>query len=96
MNSHVDKGVNDKFFKWLNEKYGGHGEVKAMRGKSHDYLDMTFDFNKNGKVKMDMSVYIKWMIEEFREKYKLDGVAETPAACDLFSPGSGEMLNDEK
>ena len=36
------------------------------------------------------------MIEDFREKYKLDGVTETPAACDLFSPGTGEMLNEEK
>ena len=36
------------------------------------------------------------MIEDFREKYKLDGVAETPAACDLFSPGTGEMLDEEK
>ena len=25
MSSHVDKGVNDEFFKWLNKKYGGHG-----------------------------------------------------------------------
>ena len=96
MSSHVDKGVNDEFFKWLNEKYGGHGEVKVMRGKTHDYLGMTFDFNTKGKVKMDMNIYVKQMIEEFREKYKLDGVAETPAACDLFSPGTGEMLNNKK
>ena len=96
MNSHVDKGVNDEFFKWLNEKYGGHGEVKAMRGKSHDYLGMAFDFSTKGKVRMDMNIYIKQMIEEFWEKYKLDGVAETPAACNLFSPGTGEMLSDEK
>ena len=26
----------------------------------------------------------------------MDGKAETPAACDLFSPGTGEMLNDAK
>ena len=45
---------------------------------------------------MDMNIYVKQMIEEFWEKYKLDGVAKTPAACDLFSPGTGEMLNNEK
>ena len=34
MSSHVDKSVNDEFFEWLNKKYGGHGKVKAMRGKT--------------------------------------------------------------
>ena len=43
-----------------------------------------------------MCIYIKQMIEEFQEKHKLDRVAEIPVACDLFSPGSGEMLSDEK
>ena len=27
--SHKDKRVNDKFAKWLNEKYGHHGKVKV-------------------------------------------------------------------
>ena len=44
-----------------------------------------------------MSEYIKKMIEEFKDRgYKLDGKAEIPAVCDLFSPGTGEMLNDAK
>jgi hypothetical protein len=29
---------------WLNHKYGEHGQVKATRGTSHDYLGMTFDY----------------------------------------------------
>ena len=51
MSSHVNKKVNDKFLKWLNKKYGTHGEVKATRGDVHDYLGMTFDFSDKGKVK---------------------------------------------
>ena len=44
-----------------------------------------------------MSDYVKKMIDEFKEKgYKLDRKAETPAACDLFSPGTGEMLSETK
>ena len=33
--SHEDKTVNDKFEKWLQDKYGEHGEVKAHRGDVH-------------------------------------------------------------
>ena len=97
MSSHVEKDVNDEFFEWLNKNYGEHGRVKASRGKSHDYLGMTFDFINSGKVKIKMSDYVKRMIEEFNDRgYKLDRKAETPAVCDLFPPGTGEMLNDTK
>jgi hypothetical protein len=40
--SHIDPKVNDQFHKWLNDKYRQCREVKATRGKVHDYLGMTF------------------------------------------------------
>ena len=59
MSSHVDPRVNDKFLKWLNDKYGSYGEVKATRGPVHDYLGMTFDFSKKGEVKVSMVDYVE-------------------------------------
>ena len=53
---------------------------------------MTFDFSESGKVKVDMSDYMKKMVDEFREKYKLDGTAETPAGADLFGNKASELL----
>jgi hypothetical protein len=44
--SHIDSKVNDNFLSWLNHRYGKHGEVKATRGKIHDYLGMTFTYWK--------------------------------------------------
>ena len=94
LSSHKDPKVNDEFYKWLNEKYGGYGKVKSNRGKVHDYLGMKFDFTKKGHVRIDMSEYIERTIEEFREKgYKLNGTLETPAGNDLFSVGTGEVLS---
>ena len=94
ISSHENPKVNDEFYNWLNEKYGGYGKVKSNRGKIHDYLGMKFDFTKKGHVKIDMSEYIEQTIKEFREKgYKLDGTSETLAGNDLFSTGSGEILN---
>ena len=44
---------------------------------------MAFNFINSGKVQINMSEYVKKMIEEFKDRgYKLDGKTETPAACD--------------
>ena len=57
--SHKNADVNTRFLNWLNEKYGKFGEVVATRGKVHNYLDMVFDYRTKGKVKIDMSDYVK-------------------------------------
>jgi hypothetical protein len=88
--SHLDPQVNDEFLKWLNKMYGNYGEVKATRGKIHDYLGMTFDFSEEGKVKIDMIDYINSMVDDF--PVKIEGTAPTPAAEDLFAEGSSEKL----
>ena len=62
--SHVLARVNDKFLEWLNDKYGDIVEVKATRGKKHDYLAMFITF-KDGKVIIDMVYYVEKMIQEF-------------------------------
>lgn len=65
--SHQDKKVNDEFAKWLEDKYGDEtiGQVKATRGKIHDYLGMTLEYSENGEVKVNMQDYVKSMVEEF-------------------------------
>ena len=64
------------------------------RGNIHDYLGMKLDFSSKGKVKIDMTEYTEKLLKEFREHYKLDGDAETPAGTDLFVNKGGELLND--
>ena len=61
--SHADKTVNTDFLKWLNQKYGEYGEVKATRGNIHDYLGMKLDFSSKGKVKIDMTEYTEKLLE---------------------------------
>ena len=96
MGSHIDKKVNDKFEVWLNQKYGAHGKVKATRGKIHDYLGMTFDFSKEGKVIVDMSEYITNMVDDFPMDFKANDIAPTPATEDLFAEGDGPKLDKAK
>ena len=89
--SHVEPKVNDKFLKWLNRKFGLHGEVKAVRGKRHDYLGMTLDYSKEGKVIIDMKDYVANMVDGFG--YKIEGTEPTPVAEDLLSAETGEALD---
>ena len=51
--SHVDPKVNNRFIKWLEQKYAPDpavGTIKAVRGKIHDYLVMTLDYSVKGQV----------------------------------------------
>jgi Reverse transcriptase (RNA-dependent DNA polymerase) len=93
MGSHIQSSVNSKFIKWLNKKYGGYGEVKATRGKVHDYLGMTFDFSEPGKVSVGMTDYVASMVEDFSVKLGKSDTAPTPAADDLMSGSTGAVLD---
>jgi hypothetical protein len=92
MSSHMDTSVNDEFLIWLNKMYGDYGEVKATRGKVHDYLGMTFDFSEPNKVKIDMIDYINNMVDDFPEDLLPTDTAPTPAADDLFIIDDSEPL----
>ena len=73
--SHVDPKVNDKFIAWLTKTYAPDpkvGQIKAVRGKVHDYLAMVLDFTVPGQVKVDMTDYVKSMVEDFEDIEQLD------------------------
>ena len=93
MSSHTDTKVNDLFLIWLNKRYGKHGAVKANRGKIHDYLGMTFDWSKPGKVVIGMTDYVASMVDDFSVPFKPADTAPTPAADNLFVPGTSNKLD---
>jgi hypothetical protein len=82
--SHIDSQVNDKFLIWLEETYASDkiGKVKAVHGKRHDYLALILDFSSPGMLKVDMTPYVKSMIEDFPEK--LSGNTKAPWSEKLF------------
>ena len=69
MSSHVDPKVNDDFENWLNEMYGNYSKVKSVRGPTHDFLGVIYDFSEPGKVKLDMIDYIQQMLDDFSVKF---------------------------
>ena len=48
--------------------YGEHGEVKVTQGNKHDYLGMILIF-ENCEVKVDMTNYVKDVLEVFPVKF---------------------------
>jgi hypothetical protein len=64
--SHVNFKVNDTFLVWLEKTCGedGIGSVKTTKGKRHDYLVMVLDFNKEGKLVLDMCNYVNSMVKD--------------------------------
>ena len=87
--SHVDSEVIDDILNKLDERYGKEAPMVTTRGKSHDYLGMTLDYNIDGKVQTTMFEYIAKIIEEF--PMELDGEPTSPAANHLFKVDDNEI-----
>ena len=68
-------------------------KVKVHRGMKHDYLGMVLDYSVKGMITVDMSDYIKDMLEEFSVKFKDKEKVATPAANHLFVAGKGRRLD---
>ena len=96
MSSHVDSKVNDRFYTWINKKYGEFKEVTCTRGKKHTYLGMTLDFTKKKKVKIRMDDYVERMLAEFPVKFKEGDKQETPAGTNLLDVGKGPLLDPKR
>jgi hypothetical protein len=95
--SHVDPKVNDQFLEWLQSKYASDqiGEVKAVRGHRHDYLAMVLDYSRPGVLQVDMTKYVKSMIEDF--PLKLEGIGTFPWTAKLFTVDTkSKRLDDER
>ena len=95
MSSHINPKVNKAFDEWLQAKYGEHGKEKAHQGKVHDYLGMTFEYEDEGKVKVDMSSYMKNMLDDFPIKLKKSQMAATHVGEGLYNLGQGRKLSKE-
>ena len=93
---HVDPKVNDDFQKWLEKMYGSDdiGHVEARRGKIHEYLAMTLDYNEEGKLKIGMRKYMDAMISEF--PHKLSYKVKCPWTENMFKMDEEEKKFGEE
>ena len=67
----------------LSKRYGKEADLTIHQGKVHEYLGMKLDYCEEGKVKIDMTDYLKKILDDLPNKYQ--GRAITLAANHLFS-----------
>ncbi len=89
--SHVDPAVLEEVVAKLGERFGMEEPLTVTRGTIHDYLGMTLDYSRAGKVQITMYDYIERMLDELPAE--MDGIAATPAAQHLFdvNPNSTKL-----
>lgn len=73
--------MNHNFLNWLNKKYGEHKQVGATRGQVHEYLGMSLDYSKKGKIIIATRDYVQDMLEDFSVALLSNA---TPAGIGLF------------
>ena len=81
--SHKDPKVIDKFVKWVSHKYGDKeiGEVKAKRGRVHEYLGMVEEWGHN-----PLPILRNWSIDLFLQR-------ETISTSDASSEEAHNISN---
>lgn len=82
--SHKDEKVLDEFVDYMRSIYDDEeiGKIKVNKGLRHDFVGMTLDYSKKGKLIVDMEEYVTKMIEDF--PYDIPSKGKTPAAEHLF------------
>ena len=72
----------DALISQLSKKYGKEAELKIHQGKLHNYLRMKLDYHDHGMVKIDMTDYLKNILDDLPRKYQVG--AMTPAVNHIF------------
>jgi hypothetical protein len=76
--------------------YGKHGKVTATHGRIHNYLGMELDYQKQGELTINMTKYIKNMLNNFPVKLGKKDMAKTPAKDNLFNLGTRAKLDTKR
>ena len=97
--SHVEQEVLDELTKVLEERYAKKAPLKVHKGDVHEFLGMTIDLSRKGKVMISMIEYIIRMFKLLPEKMQRDikKGKTTPATDYLFTVNEEDPeLLDEK
>jgi hypothetical protein len=92
--SHMDPEVNTTVIGMIEAEFGKEAPLTITRGRIHEYLGMTLDYTKKGKVKIKMLDYVRKMLAELPEDW--EGEALTPAANHLFTVDNNQQKVTEQ
>ena len=93
---HEEERALDDFIAMMEEELGQDAPLSVSQGLVQEYLGMSLDFIKRGRVVVKLSTYVKNMLND--APALMDGKAVTPAAAHLFKVNteSPKLLSKEK
>ena len=94
--SHEEERVLDELIAMMEEEFGQEAPLSVSCSPVQEYLGMTLDFSKRGRVVVKMSNYVKSMLND--APASMDGKAATPAGAHLFKINMEDLklLSKEK
>ena len=92
--SHKEDNILDEFIGMMEEEFGQETPLTVKRGQIQEYLGMTLDFTKSGRVVVKMSNYIKNMLKD--APASMDGHAATHAATHLNTDNPKLLCKEKK
>jgi hypothetical protein len=92
--SHISEDVNTDIIKIINDEFGKEAPMTITRGKLHDYLGVTLDYSKKGRVKIKMLDYVDKMLADLPDE--MDGESPSPAANNLLTVNNDQIKVNEK
>ena len=90
MSSHEDHRINVDFYDWLDKKYCRVGKVAQHHGSVHDYLGVYYKYYADMLI-LDMTDYVKKMVEDFPVKLDRKRSVRTPALENVFNDPKGKL-----
>jgi hypothetical protein len=88
--SHVNDKVNTVIINLIDDEFGNEVPLTITRGEVHDYLGMTLDYSKKGKVKIKMLDYVERMLADLPDE--MAGEAASPTANHKFTVDDKTVL----
>ena len=70
--SHDNGDTVDALIRKLSKQYGKEVDLKIHRGKVHEYLGKKLDYHEQGKVKVEMTYYMKTYWTTYQTSIKIE------------------------
>ena len=80
--SHKNEDTVSALINNIRKRYVKEADLTIHQGKLHKYMVMNLDYRNQGKVKIDMTYYLKKILDYLSNKYQ--GRSITPAENHLF------------
>ena len=86
--SNINEDAVDALISQLSEQYGKEAELEIHRGKVYNFLGMKLDYRESSKLKIDMTDYLKNILNDVPRKNQGEAITSEENCLDSVRMGS--------